>query len=600
MNIIGGRICKPKRLLYYIEPSQGEIDDFYDGIIPEKLMKYDRTFGTYDDPGLFMMGSCEGQKIVIGIEFRPDDARISYPADLDYLTLPVSYMISSLLPNVAKLDEASVNTIVSEMRENVEAGALYNGMLVNTKCSELVEVFTLDGKNRVIIAVEPASQDDFFNQIVPENEREEELYHLAFHDGVTDHYNWGHIWPRIAGYANMGIQDFSFVHFDVKDFNAINVVYGHGVANTVLKTVVERMKQMDWIYHSARCDNDNFSVMIKDMPEDETRSKLMEFFESIVDIPEVENHRVYYRCGVVPMRNTILLGDRVADAAKQVQRMGNKLYETEVLFYTDSMYDTLDWSTRTRSYLDTAIMNDEFLVYLQPKYDIHTEKICGAEALIRWMYHNRELLAPIKFIPILETGGLISRLDDIVLNKVCEYINKWKAEGLPLHTISVNLSRKSIGNPNLAKHLTEIVDSHGVEHCYIDFELTETSAYDNQEHLIDVIKELKSNGFKISMDDFGTGFSSLSLLGVMPLDTVKIDKSFVDGISPTNDNRKEFQILRHIIAMINDLGITCLAEGAETKAQVDVLRDFGCEIIQGFYYSKPLPVDVYEARIREE
>ena len=335
-------------------------------------------------------------------------------------------------------------------------------------------------------------------------------------------------------------------------------------------------------------------MMIKDMPEEETREKLLKFFDEISVLEEDKNYRIYYRCGVVPMRNTLLLGDRVADAGKQVQRLGNKLYETEVLFYTDSMHDTLDWSTKTRYYLDTAIKQDEFLVYLQPKYDINKEKLHGAEALIRWKYHGRELLSPARFIPIFETGGLISKLDDIVLKKVCENLKRLRGQGKPLYPISVNLSRKSMGDPDLVEHLTGIVDEYGVEHELIDFELTESAAYDNQDYMISVLKALKDKGFRISIDDFGTGYSSLSLLTEMPIDTIKIDKSFVDRIEHSESSQA---VIKHIIAMIKDLRFTCLAEGAETKEQVDLLREFGCEIVQGYYYSKPLTVEDYEKKL---
>ncbi len=297
------------------------------------------------------------------------------------------------------------------------------------------------------------------------------------------------------------------------------------------------------------------------------------------------------------MRNTLLLGDRVADAGKQVQRLGTKPYETEVLFYTEKMHDDLEWSIRTRLYFDTAIKKDEFLIYLQPKYDIGSEKLCGAEALIRWNYHGTQLLSPARFIPIFETGGLITKLDDIVLHKVCSCLKRWEKEGLPLYPISVNVSRKSMGVAGLSEHLTEIVDMYGVDHSLIDFELTESAAYDNQEYMISVIKNLKKNGFKISMDDFGTGYSSLSLLSLMPFDTIKIDKSFVDAIGINKECAKECVTIKHIITMSKDLEFECLAEGAERKEQVELLKKFGCDIIQGYYYSKPLPVEEYEKKL---
>ena len=148
----------------------------------------------------------------------------------------------------------------------------------------------------------------------------------------------------------------------------------------------------------------------------------------------------------------------------------------------------------------------------------------------------------------------------------------------------------------MISHLTEVVDSYGVSHELIDFELTESAGYDNTNHMIKVLEELRSEGFKISMDDFGTGYSSLSLLTQMPLDTLKIDKSFVDNVSTPKEKEEDIIVLRHIISLAKELGFTCLAEGAESNPQVDRLRNLGCEVIQGYYYSKPIPMNEYEEK----
>ena len=155
---------------------------------------------------------------------------------------------------------------------------------------------------------------------------------------------------------------------------------------------------------------------------------------------------------------------------------------------------------------------------------------------------------------------------------------------------------KNIYNKVMADNLVSIVDHYGVDHKYIDFELTESATYENMEHMIGVLEELRKRGFKISMDDFGTGYSSLSLLTQMPIDTLKIDKSFVDKVAAENERKEDIIVLRHIISLAKELGFVCLAEGAESKNQVDRLRDLGCEIIQGYYYSKPIPLSEYEEK----
>ena len=175
-------------------------------------------------------------------------------------------------------------------------------------------------------------------------------------------------------------------------------------------------------------------------------------------------------------------------------------------------------------------------------------------------------------------------------------MERWKKEGKPLYPISVNLSRSRMYDENLIDKLTGIVDSYGVDHDLIDFELTESATYDNMERMLYVLRELRDRGFKISMDDFGTGYSSLSLLTQMPIDTLKIDKSFVDRIAGDGERKEDIILLRHIITLAKELGFVCLAEGAESRIQIDRLRDLGCEIIQGYYYSKPIPLGEYEEK----
>jgi EAL domain-containing protein (putative c-di-GMP-specific phosphodiesterase class I)/GGDEF domain-containing protein len=424
----------------------------------------------------------------------------------------------------------------------------------------------------------------------------EALYKQAFFDPITGHYNWYHLVAFLEMPMNYGINDYAFVHFDIKEFKVLNEVYGHIAANDVLINIVKAMNEADYVYASARCHNDNFAMMIKDMPKDEMISKLNDFFGKLSHLEVDDNYTIYYRCGVVPMQKSILLGNRVADAGKMAQALGVNSNKTDIIIYTDKMHDDILWSKYIKAYVDTAIENDEFLVYLQPKFDIKSETIKGSEALIRWNYKNNEFLPPDRFIPFFEKDGSIGKVDDIVLNKVCEALARWKKEGKPLYPISVNLSRNRMYDKNIVNHLTEIVDSYNVSHELIDFELTESATYEYKEHMIGILQDLRDRGFKISMDDFGTGYSSLSLLTEMPLDTLKIDKSFVDKIGIEKENDKDITVIKHIIILAKELNFMCLAEGAENKTQIDELRTLGCDVIQGYYYSRPIPLKEYEEK----
>lgn len=265
------------------------------------------------------------------------------------------------------------------------------------------------------------------------------------------------------------------------------------------------------------------------------------------------------------------------------------------------MYEKLITSRRYLADLDRAIENDEFMVYLQPKYDIHSEKIVGAEALCRWFYKKEKMLPPSDFIPVFESFDVVDKIDQIMLTKVCQMLAEFANKGLPAIPVSINLSRKRIKNEHLIEQLCACVDYYKVPHELIEFELTETVAFYDIEPMRQFLNDLHSLGFCVSMDDFGTGYSSLSLLQSLPLDTVKLDKSFVDGILETNNNDKERAALlvKDVVSMTKHLGFCCLAEGAEEKHQVDFLRTCGCDKIQGFYYSRPLPIEQYEAKLIE-
>lgn len=588
------QLYKPKRILYYIEATDNDLDAFYKGSIPDILKKYTNAFGTYDSPGVFFVRSFE--KPVIGIEYRLDDHQIEYPTSLKSVVLDQTFFYSIEIDDDVEISYDFICGLFQKIAKDNDAHRTYSDLSIKS-VPDVICVFPDFKKIRILY--EARLESDRAQYVInqdPEHLGRRKLYELAFFDPITGHYNWNHLVSFLEMPMDYGVCDYSFAHFDVKEFRVINEVYGHIAANKVLCNVVKAMKEADFIIASARCHNDNFAMMIKYMSEEETVKRLEDFFESLSYLEEDPNYRIYYRCGLVPMQKAMLLGNRVADAGKMAQALGTKPNKTEIVVYTDKMHDDISWGHYIKAYVETAIENDEFVVFLQPKFDINKEIIKGAEALIRWNYKNKEFLPPGRFIPFFEKDGSIGKIDDIVLKKVCEALARWKKEGKPLFPISVNLSRNRLYDKNLIAHLTQIVDSCGVNHGLIDFELTESAGYNNTDYMIHVLEELRNAGFKISMDDFGTGYSSFSLLTRMPLDTLKIDKSFVDKVSTTQEHKEDITVVRHIITLAKELGFVCLAEGAESKPQVDRLRELGCEVIQGYYYSKPIAIDEYEKR----
>lgn len=588
------QLYKPKRILYYVDTSEEDIQAFYKGVIPQSLEKYSNAFGTYDYPGIFFVQKL--QKEVIGIEFRGNDSRIEYPADLKSIELEPAFFYSVEIDDDVEIDFPFIKNLFEKIAKEDNAHRPYSDLCIEEN-PKVISVF--HGYKKIRILHEWKLYNDKAIHIIQDNYNhfeKEALYKAAFTDLITGNYNWNHLEAFLEVPGDKKIEDYAFAHFDIKQFRVLNEAYGHIAANKILSKIVKAMKEADFVYASARCHNDNFAMILKDMPEAELRQKLTDFFEKLSVLEEDPYYKIYYKCGVVPMQRAMLSGNRVADAAKMAQALCTNQNETEIIFYTDKMHDDLSWGNYIKAYVETAIEQDEFVVYLQPKFDIKTEKIKGSEALIRWNYKNKEFLPPYRFIPFFEKDGSIAEIDDIVLKKVCEAMKRWKKEGKPLYPISVNLSRSRMYDERLIDKLVGIVDSYGVDHHLIDFELTESATYDNMEHMISVLQELRDRGFKISMDDFGTGYSSLSLLTQMPIDTLKIDKSFVDTIANDSERKEDIIVLQHIIGLAKELGFVCLAEGAESRPQIDRLRELGCEIIQGYYFSKPIPLTEYEEK----
>jgi EAL domain-containing protein (putative c-di-GMP-specific phosphodiesterase class I) len=223
-------------------------------------------------------------------------------------------------------------------------------------------------------------------------------------------------------------------------------------------------------------------------------------------------------------------------------------------------------------------------VYLQPKIYIKDEKLAGAEALVKWNL-NSKIMSPSLFIPIFERNGFVTKLDMYVFEQVCIFLSKLMKMGKMTTKISVNFSRFHLGYRNFVSELCHIADKHGVPHSLLEVELTESAMLEDQNALLRVIDELHEHGFTLSIDDFGSGYSSLGLLKNMLVDVLKFDRSFLEN---SKDTERSWQIISSAIYMAKKLNIQVVAEGVEGKEHLEMLKKMGCDIVQGFYYSKPI------------
>ena len=267
--------------------------------------------------------------------------------------------------------------------------------------------------------------------------------------------------------------------------------------------------------------------------------------------------------------------------------------QDEIVWFNDSMKEEQVWERRIEDDMEKALENHEFQVYLQPKYSTKGEKLSAAEALVRWIHPVLGFISPGKFIPIFERNGFILQLDDYMLNSIAHLQSAWMSQGKKLVPISVNVSRAHFAEENLAEHICSIVDKFKVPHEYIELELTESAFFDDKNVLLTTVRKLKDFGFKVSMDDFGAGYSSLNSLKELPLDIIKLDAEFFRSI---DDIDRSNLIVSQTISLAKKLGMEIVAEGIETREQVEFLAKQNCDLIQGFYFSKPLPVSEFEER----
>lgn len=255
------------------------------------------------------------------------------------------------------------------------------------------------------------------------------------------------------------------------------------------------------------------------------------------------------------------------------------------------------WKARVEEMMEKALASQEFQLYLQPKYDPVTEKIVGAEALVRWLSPEDGMIGPDRFIPIFEENGFITKLDEYMVSAVAKLKSEWKIQGKKSVPVSVNISRANFARSDLANRICHLVDGYGAEHEGIELELTESAFFGDKSMLQKILKELKMYGFCISMDDFGTGYSSLNLLKDLPIDVLKLDMDFFKG--QDSGGRSEI-VVKETIRLAKKLDMKIVAEGIEKKEQVEFLAGQGCDMIQGFYFAKPMTVSDFEKKMQQE
>ena len=436
------------------------------------------------------------------------------------------------------------------------------------------------------------------SSIIRTHKNNRNMRKIVFKDNITGNRNWfwfalksKEILRKRRGSTQYAIVSLAFVRY--RNYVLCHSVdMGEQTLKNIWKTICIFLDKNELCAHSTIS---NFPILIKAADEAAARARLERIIKSLESIGG--DHDFKFQAGVcmidpkIRKKADIDLLYNNASAARMTLE-GND--DTGIAFFDNKLLEDEKWIDTVTERQREAVEKEEFKVYYQPKYDPRTNELMGAEALIRWVSEDLGFVAPGRFIPIFENSGFITEIDHYMVTHVARDQRKWLNEGRKCVPISVNISRAHFGETNLAEQIKEMVDKEGAPHDLIEIELTESAFFDDQKLMISTITKLKEYGFLVSMDDFGSGYSSLNSLKDMPLDILKLDAGFFRG---DKDNHRSEIVVSEALQLARKLNMITVAEGVEDQEQVDFLAAEGCSMIQGYYYAKPMPKEEYELRI---
>jgi diguanylate cyclase (GGDEF)-like protein len=380
------------------------------------------------------------------------------------------------------------------------------------------------------------------------------------------------------------------ISVDISNFRAVNDLLGHDEGNNILVKLADLLRRSvssDEAY--ARKSADLFYMLLKF----DSDSDIIDRIDTIVQDAsyQITEFKLKLIFGVYRIDDAEMDLRTILDRADLARRSIKSKNENRYAFFNDSMLSKIREEKDIENIMEDALERNEFKVYLQPKYDLqHRDVIIGAEALVRW-FRGGKMIPPGGFIPLFEKNGFILKIDKFVFEEVCKQQKLWHSRGYEMRIISVNMSRVNISDENFVRDLYDICTKYNVPTKYFEIEITESIAFENLEALTRVINELKSYGFHISIDDFGTGYSSLNMLKDLSVDVLKIDRAFLND---SGNSMRANNIISHVISLALSLEMKTICEGIETLEQATLLSELGCDMAQGYYFARPMPIEEYE------
>lgn len=387
-------------------------------------------------------------------------------------------------------------------------------------------------------------------------------------------------------------KNIGFIQFDICKFKIVNDLYGEKFGDEMLDFILKQLRiicREDQFFINLR--SDVFMVVTEYDKEDE----LVEFVKRLdAHINCFKNVKIQMSYGIYTVEDKKMEPRQMEDRAAMARKAAKKNILTNILFYKEQFKESLYNRKFIEENMQTAITERQFMMYLQPKYSIAKNEIIGAEALVRWRHPERGMIYPDQFIPIIEENGFIRNVDYYIWEEACRFIRKCKNAGIVSCPISVNVSRIHLRDNECIRVLSDMINRNDISKELLELEITETA---DDQQISKKAFQLKEEGFTLLMDDFGSGYSSLNFLLETPFDVIKLDKKFMENMMISSKGRL---ILEQVVSMADKLGLGLLAEGVETKEQIDLLQNIGCDQVQGYYYAKPMPEEEFFALLEKQ
>ncbi len=421
------------------------------------------------------------------------------------------------------------------------------------------------------------------------------FYRKSGRDDVTGGKNKKEF-ERVASLLLRGEGQFAVVYGNIDRFKLINDTYGNDVGDQVLKKVHKIIDDelLRWDEVSGRIMADNFGMLVRFLSMQKLEHRLARINDQLAEIKDKDGQS----CGIKMYYGVYLVEDKMEPvptilekANLALERIFDSGYLKPVGIYDENERKLLNREKELEMKMERALRNGEFIPYLQPKYELENETVGGAEALVRWLDPVEGMIFPNEFIPLFEKNGFVVELDLYMFEQVCKLIQKWSKMGYRRIPVSVNMSRKHFSVPGFFERYTEILSRYEVPPNTIEIELTESLFYNEMSMLTDLINQIHEAGMLCSIDDFGSGYSSLNMLKEAKVDALKLDRVFFEK---ADDDQRGKNIVNSVIHLAQSLNLRTISEGVEVRSQVDYLKEMDCDYIQGYVFARPMPVAEFE------